>query len=122
MKALYFGCRYTTGHGFYLPDGSRPRTERSDATDICPWGYHVDSQDFVKSVQDVPEGAAVVHHKDGWSALAFPDRSIDSRGGSISVFMFDMPGLDFDQLLYQARFHFPGIFTRYDFEIAQAAA
>jgi hypothetical protein len=30
-----------------------------------------------------------VHHKNGWTALAMPDRTGDGRGNSHSVFLFE---------------------------------
>lgn len=62
------------------------------------------------------EGIAQLHHKDGWTALAFWDRTGDSRGNSNSVFVLE--GIwTFDQALARAKELFPASFERFDFEI-----
>lgn len=66
-----------------------------------------------------PQGKALVHHRDGWTALAFWDRTGDSRGNSCSVFVLE-GDLDFDQALAAAGKLFPEVFERIDFEVVPA--
>lgn len=66
-----------------------------------------------------PEGLAVVHHLDGWTAFAFWDRSMDGRGNCVSVF-FLRGTFNFDESLAQARAAFPSIFDRFPFAILPA--
>lgn len=56
-------------------------------------------------------GAAAVHHRDGWTALACHDYSVDSRGASNAVFLFDAD-LSADRALDEARQHFPQVVKR----------
>ena len=116
MKVYYFGCRNDSGH--YLWDRQRRSVEYWDRLahasispvpwprldgELCDGGYGV-------------QGRARLHHKDGWTALAFADRSIDKRPGSNSAFFFEAT-FDFEQAVAAARQHFPEIVERFPFEI-----
>ena len=114
MNSYYFGChsKEDIGHFFFSP-GMR-RSKRHDVDELVPWGYGVDSKDFMDPQQI--EGRAVLKRKDGWTALAFADRSADSRGNSKSVFLFDCL-LDFHGALARAKEQFPEVFDRFAFAI-----
>ncbi len=86
----YFGCwrlHTNDGHRLYRPEGSSawrllmdgglPWTAAQIDTGLCPHGVGLTAQQ--------PEGAALLHHKKGWTALAFWDRSADRRRNSNSV-------------------------------------
>jgi hypothetical protein len=84
----------------------------------CPWS-RLDGGLMPPGPQ--VQGRSALHVKDGWTALSFPDRSIDNRGGSHSTFLFEAE-LDFDEALRYAKQLFPSVFARYTFEIARAEA
>lgn len=98
---LYFGCWEQTGHDAFRP-GMRRVRERLE--DISPWGTGLDSRRW-----DVAEPHLEVMK--GLTAVGFRDRSVDSRPGSISVFV--LPGeLDLSSALGAARAAFPLVFAR----------
>jgi hypothetical protein len=78
-EVYYFGAWGEPGHHLWTP-GRRSawEVERS-----LPW-RHIDGA-LAGSHPDQPEGLARLHHLDGWTALAFWDRSCDTRFGSNSV-------------------------------------
>lgn len=110
-RTLYFGCWRRPGH-YYFRRGMQ-NARRDDS--ITPWGYSVDGGLFPKGAR-IAQGEAAVFHRDGWTALAFPDRSVDSRPGSWSVFCIPET-LPFDEALVCARAAFPEVFERLTFEI-----
>lgn len=132
-RAYYFGCYgRQLGHMTWLP---RMRGIGFHATeDVIPWkvreldgglcipsNKHAEARAGWKDIlrrQDAkqPQGKALVHHRDGWTALAFWDRTCDSRGNSNSVFILEGTH-DFDAALARARSIFPEIFARITFEI-----
>ncbi len=83
MKAFYFGCKSGPGHYFHDLTGRQSLEAEGN-----PWSYAVDGQLQPRGIKQ-QEGLAVVHHKDGWTALAFWDRSQDKRPGCCSVFLCD---------------------------------
>ncbi len=122
MSAFYFGCargvwgHREAGHYFYAPGGRSAR----EAEAVNPWG-HVDGKLAPReyegrSAPECPQGVAALHHKDGWTALAFWDRTGDSRGNSNSTFLFDAT-LTFEEALAAARENFPALFERFTFDI-----
>lgn len=127
MRSFFFGCSNTSaGHYFFLPGMSKakdsdvgpwPNTKawHNDPTPIVPWGYAVER--LVGSYDK--QGRAYLHHLDGWTALAFCDRTVDSRPGSKSVYVFDQD-LDFATALRFAQEIFPSVFARYPFEVVEA--
>lgn len=125
---LYFGCwepRHL-GHGFYTPGG---RSARQDGR-ATPWGMAVDGGLAPRAPRpnrkpsprdpECPQGAAALHHRDGWTALSFWDRTGDSRGNSSSTFLLERPDATFEEMVAMARENFPEIVGRLPFEIALA--
>lgn len=134
MTAYYFGCWLEPGH-YLWHRGSRgypykvgrddrrllgvSRNSRGGPTPgEIPWGYALDGG-LLKG-KDLEEGEAVVERRDGWTALSFWDRSVDSRSGSSSTFVFDID-LEPEAALEAAREAFPPIFARYSFPVTLAA-
>ncbi len=124
MKALYFGCPrgvwgYSeAGHRFCWPGGSGVLMREGEKN---PWALKVDGGLAPRKwdscrAPECPQGVAALHHKDGWTALSFWDRTGDSRGNSSSTFLFDAV-LDFDSAVTAACDHFPELFNRFDFEV-----
>lgn len=116
---LYFGCVGGPGHHLFAPNlrwlGSReslPRSAHPGALD----GALLDKGPGTSQTQ----GAAVLRHKDGWTFLAFWDRSVDKRAGSNSVFL--APGThDFRAMVEAAKEIFPSVWGRFAFPVVLAS-
>ena len=68
-----------------------------------------------------PEGLARLHHLEGWTALFFWDRSVDSKCNSNSTFLFR--GLyTFQEVCDLAYQRFPSIWNRFTVHIRQLTA
>lgn len=121
MRVFHFGCsNHESGHYLHSPEIPRDLEERralSNITRTNPWGRQIDGGLCPKNTQ--MEGYALIHRKDGWTALAFWDRSVDSRPGSNSVFLADVD-CDFAELLRVAYENFPDIVARFRFPITEA--
>jgi hypothetical protein len=110
-EPLYFGCWQRPGHHLRTRDGRDVWRER----DVLPWD-RIDGALTPKG--DRRQGAATIHRRGeengldhAWTALAWNDYTIDSRGGSNSVVF--LPGfLTWDEALPLARESFPHIFER----------
>ena len=107
-EVFYFGRKDSMGHSLHYKRQAR----RYDET---PWGIHLDGG-LLKTKMDVPDGDIVYAQKDGWTAIAFWDRSGDSRPGSNSAFL--TPALvDLDELIRRAREQWPEVFRRQGFPV-----
>ncbi len=120
LDAYYFGCWGRSGHFLWTPDADTRDQDRRllpwpkiDGV-LCPGPRHRRSGEVAN--EDESQGSAAIHYRDGWTALAFWDRSVDSRHGSNSVFLF-RGTLSADEILSAARKAFPAIFARFTFEI-----
>jgi hypothetical protein len=83
-----------------------------------PWDADLLDNKLCPSHSASPEGVAQLHHKDGWTALAFWDRSVDSRPGSHSTF-FTEGTHDFTAMVEICKRDFPEVWARYPFEITE---
>ena len=116
---LYFGCWSSVGHFFHRTDGSSadygpmpiPKPKAGERFRLAgpptPWGHGVERLPPNSNRQ----GAALLHHLDGWTALAVDDYTIDNRPNSKSVFCFPAV-LNLDEALAAAAEHFPKIVKR----------
>lgn len=109
---LYFGYWGEPGHYLWTPDKKRlwndPEVPWNDLDGcLCP-GY----VNQYKRGPEIP-GQGLLHHRDGWTAFAFWDRTGDRRGASNSVLLWNRIAT-FDGLLARARAAFPEIFKRLD--------
>lgn len=98
---LYFGCYRRPGHYLWGPGMQRVRS------DDLPWK----KLNGELAPPRARPGHAALHHLDGWTALAFWDRSVDSRPGSNSVFLFP-DVLDFEEAVIRAVKEFPEVFEQ----------
>lgn len=123
---LYFGCWDRLGH--YLH--SRGGQSVHQAEYATPWKWHIDGQlcpgmawerERWRRVASEVEGQAAVHHKGGWTALAFPDNTIDKRGASNSCYLVNRT-LTFAEMIEAAKATFPEIWGRYRFQVIEAPA
>lgn len=124
VRFYFFGVDDYTGHFWrsarrYPQDGDRhgPRG--------CPWGdrhldgilcrYPVQQGRYPGPIQvkdEQAEGLARLHHKDGWTAIAYWDRSgPDNRYGCNSNFVAEGT-FTFDEMLILAKHHFPHLIER----------
>lgn len=104
--AVFFGCYDEAGHLPYTPDGhllSYLVFQR-----IIPWS-RVDGA--LAPADDTGQGAAAVHHKNGWTALAFHDYTVDDRPGSNGV-VFLRGELDNTEVFAAAVAAFPSVMAR----------
>ena len=111
-RVFYFGCVGVSGHYMHGVDGRSAHR----FTQTNPWGYGVDGSLLPKSQI---EGRAFIHHKDGWTALSFWDRSVDSRRGSHSTFLAE-GSFGFDEMVAFGKKHFPEVWARYTFPVVEA--
>ena len=104
MKVYYFGCVERAGHYMHTPD---MRTDSSFMHEN-PWGFSIDGGLLPKrEVQHEP----VLAHKDGWTALSFWDRTVDSRPRSNSSFLAEGTHT-MDEMFAIAHQYFPKIALR----------
>lgn len=116
MKAYYFGCIRKSGHYMFKPRENYNAIDEK-FLDSNPWGYSVDEKLCPEGPQT--EGIALVHYKDGWTALSFWDRSVDKRGGCNSNFLAEGT-FSFEEMLAIAREKFPNVMKRFSFKIINA--
>lgn len=122
LRIFYFGCWGGTGHFLWTRDALSAERVRH------PWGVgrrgldgalapgFRDPRRGEVAPEDQHQGAAALVHRDGWTALAFWDRSVDHRAGSNSVFL--APGtLTADEMIKLARETFPSVWARFMFPV-----
>jgi hypothetical protein len=113
VKVFYFGCWDAIGHFLWTPSGG------SVPLSTTPWGNAVDSglcpgkrdRHGEVACEDQREGQAALHHLDGWTALAFWDRSVDKRHGSSSAFIAEVT-LTLPEMMALAWSSFPAVMAR----------
>jgi len=111
-RFYYFGCMSEAGHYFFSRDSRMSRD--IDSPQGNPWGYSVDGKLCPTGAQT--QGLLQLHHKDGWTAIAFWDRSVDERPGSCSVFL--CPGTkNAVEMLTLAAERFPNVMRRFNFSL-----
>jgi hypothetical protein len=99
----YFGCIGESGHYLWVSD------MRKSLDSIGPWGWEIDGG--LAPAGHGRELVAAIHHLNGWTAVSFWDRSVDTRSGSNSTFLVHA-NLGFDEIVRLARQDFPGVFKR----------
>lgn len=123
LRAYYFGCWGQTGHYLYEPSGRTtwnritpnihggsldggfcgdPALARYRYGETVPTWSHEGAQ---------PEGRARITHLDGWTILAFWDRSLDRRDASNSAFLLQGTH-DFQAMVAMASARFPSVWKR----------
>ena len=121
----YYGCIGKPGHYLHIPAASPWDGKVHSNPDGWPkaWASHyaggqIDGTLCPRGRQ--VEGAASLHHVEGWTALAFWDRSVDRRPASNSVFVV-REWLDFPAMLERARAAWPDVFARFSFPVVPGA-
>lgn len=90
MRGYYFGCADHTGHHLYDLRASAGTVwlQRVRYPGNNPFGFVLDGELSPVHIGQ-KQGACLLHHKDGWTAIAWWDRSYDDRPGANAVFMVD---------------------------------
>jgi hypothetical protein len=108
IPMVYFGCWGRSGHYMWTPFGHHanedrlPRALQSRAIDCkYPGGDR----------KEQPVNRARVVVVDGWTVLAFWDRSQDGRGNSNAAFLLEGEH-DFARMVFEAERRFPDVFKR----------
>ena len=117
MKVFYFGCWGQPGH--YARAAGTAKRYSAEEHEFCeknPWGYEIDGGLCPKGPEI--QGRALVHHKDGWTAMCFCDRSVDKRGKCNSGF-FAEGTWSFSAMLEIAKKHFPEVISRLEFDVVE---
>ena len=128
VDVLYFGCIGRAGHFLWSREGTgRPCTDRRDRELAQRLGgldgalcWNSKSGRYSHE-RDETEGLAFVTHREGWTALAFWDRSVDGRGACNSAFLAEGT-LTFAQIVRHARLRWPEVWARFPFEIVEVDA
>ena len=113
--AYYFGCAGDKGH--FLWDRHLRSINFSSPPLGFPCKVEVLDGGLFPKLQFTPQnGVAFVSRINGWTIISFKDNTVDSRPGSVSVFL--VKGLlTFETALDSAKQAFPTIFERFNFEI-----
>src|SRR5579862_26022 len=120
IKMFYFGPWDQAGH--YMRSDDHPPQDLegwravSHFTYTNPWGRSIDGS--LAPPDTHMEGFARVHHKDGWTALSFWDRTIDSRPGSHSTYLAE-GYYTFDQMVEFASKRFAERWNRMPFAVVE---
>lgn len=115
-----YGCfwRDTPGHRLYRSNPCFKETSKRKAgpwalTDLdrapgptCLWCPDGNQE----------EGRGRLYHREGWTLLAFPDRTCDSRMNSFSAFIVDQT-LTSDEMVTLASEEFDSIWSRFKFSV-----
>jgi hypothetical protein len=124
IRAYYFGYHHHSGHTFR---GVGNRFVDHTEIRLLPWqAADIDGnlqpgstpRGNWRSPEVQPEGVALIHHKDGWTALSFWDRSGDGRSNSNTTFIAHGDH-DFDAMVAIVKEHFPAIWQRFTFEVVE---
>lgn len=116
MKTYFFGCKRINpdrevGHYMYGKDG---RSLYGKDEWVSPWGRHPDGTLCPQETRKA--GIAMLHHKDGWTALSFWDYSGDNRGNSNSNFFFEGEH-SFEDAVRLMKENYPKIGARFNFDV-----
>lgn len=110
QTVVYFGCKRQVGHYLWLPNGRQP--DRDDAVLGHNSAGPFRRLDGTLTPRDTTsQSAAAIHHRDGWTALAMHDYTVDSRGASNSVFVMDSD-VSFESAWFYAQQSFPDVVKR----------
>lgn len=117
MNIYYFGCWRDVGH--YLRDTAGRTIWKEEEIGLPFSIYRLDTGFLPKSERgssEQPEG--VLHHtiEQGWTVIAFWDRSVDTRRGGNSAFVMHGEHTA-EEALRMAWREFPTIFARFTFEV-----
>lgn len=124
-EMYYFGPWSSPGHYLFHEDGNSAHRHEAE----LPWT----SGDFDARLQPhslpcqkrgsqycsgrcIGQGVAIVHHKDGWTALCFWDSSVDKRAGCNSSYIAKGT-YNFGEMVSMAKTRFAERWNRNRFEV-----
>lgn len=121
-RMFYFGPWGEPGH--YMFNEHRMWVHKEE--DNIPWNGQIDGRlqpgcrfedgRWEHYDADETEGRALLHHKNGWTALSFWDRSVDTRFASNSTY-FAEGTFTFEQMVEMAKARFADRWNRMKFEV-----
>lgn len=129
---LYFGPLKESGHFMFYENEEQVSHRLADT--ITPWksndidgtlqpGMILWRDHWISESQhggrSYHEGEAVIHHKDGWTALSFWDSTIDTRPGCSSTYLAD-GSFTFEQMVELAKARFAERWNKMKFEVRLA--
>ena len=119
IDRFYFGVdTRQAGHYWWLP-GARENQLRCGFDYPPPWGATVDGRLQPHGRLENEQGPCALHHKDGWTAIAWWDRSgPDKRPGCCSVYA-QRGEHDFDAMVAAFRASFPWAAQRMGFDLTR---
>ena len=108
VNCFYFGCLGGKGHNAWTPGGHRIESDAIPG----PWNHIglIDGKLTPQTNYD-RQFEAKLHKKDGWTAIAFWDRTIDDRLNSNSAFFVESD-LSFEQIVEIFCRKFPMVINR----------
>lgn len=118
--SVYFGSYRKDGHHPYGEGMILLRYNWDAEFPVAgvPWTRDVIDGGLCPGHSASPQGRAALHHKNGWTALAFWDRSDDTRPGSHSTFFIEGTH-DFETMKRLCQERFPEVWKRYTFEVVR---
>lgn len=131
-RAYYFGCGNESGHFWWQPSERPSRSERvatSGQPAGCPWGYEVDGRmqpgasvdgRGQRWPRDETQGPCALHRKDGWTLIAWWDRTVDKRSACCSAFAAEGDH-DFATMVALLAERFPWVASRMAFELTEVS-
>jgi hypothetical protein len=116
-KMFYFGPWDEPGH-YLFHEGGLSVFRREGLGDF-PWHEHGRDIDGELQPKERAQGVALLHHKDGWTALSFWDQSVDTRPGSNSNY-FAEGTFTFEEMVEMARTRFAERWNKMNFTVRPA--
>jgi len=113
---FYSSCWWREGHGLWAKTGMSAKLPCDYPQSLMPW--KIDAK-LAPKMNCQPEGLLSHGKTDGWSWIAFWDRSVDQRFGSNSAFIV-RGDHDFISVMQISRAYFPQIWKRFNFEVRMA--
>ena len=114
----FFGCWSANHKGHYLHLPGHVFTGRECWNDLPrEWQHQLDGTLCPRDPEQI-EGMAALHHLEGWTALAFWDRSADHRPNSNAVFLA-FGEHDFQAMLALLAQQFPKVTERFNYSIIE---
>lgn len=114
--AFYFGCIGRPGHFLHSTRGYQVWRDTIPA-DFPISEERIDSA-YTPRIKGQTQGVASLWHGNGWTILAFWDRSVDGRGGCNSNFIL-RGTLTFDEAVTRAKERFPFVWNRFTFPVVE---
>lgn len=111
---IYFGCMGDVGHHYHRPNG------RIMSYSEGPFGTKIDGLFAPLTGGKQVQGVAQLVYENGWTVLAFWDRSFDIRPDSNSAFLAKGEHT-FEQMVKMAKKEFPTVWKRFKFEVRLCA-